>query len=744
MFTLAGNGGLDSSGGIGNVGPNAGTANNAVLWFNNTAPVAFSTAGAKTLTLQGSSTGDNEIDLQLINNTIDGSALGITKAGAGTWILGNTNNTYSGPTIITGGALRAQDAGENATSGVTAATSVASNVLTLASTTGLSIGQSVTGAGIPNGTTITDILSPTQIQISTADTVGSGTNLAFGSINSLSPNSNLVLNGGVLESTGTFTRSLGMGPGQVQWLNGTGNGGFAASSSSLIVAIGGLSNLTPLVFGTSSFTSGTFMLGSVSALADTTVLNPIDLNGASRTITVTDNSTTFTDIYTLAGVISGRNGSSLNLNGGGSEIIIAGANTYSGNTTLSGNIAVSSIGSGGSSSAFGDATGQLNLGTGTTTTAYLLYTGPGETTTRTINLNTTTGQNQIDASGSGALVLNNVVNLNAGAKNFVIRGINTDLNTVNSALADYGGGSATLASGGAVGTNTFVVSSITGAIAVGEMVTGGNIPAGSTVTAISGNTVTINNNFTTTPGAEPVTFGTLSLTVLKADGGTWVLNGANTYTGATLLEGGLLGVNGATTGTAGTSLGVAGPAGLIAAADANTTTVTLSTGTTANLSVGMGISGPGFAYGDTITGIVNGTTFTISAARTVTANSPLIISALEISNGGIFATNPGGLTVNTPVVINDNTVASFVGANSITINSNIYGLTGNVWTISNTLQAPAVLTINGNFVGMDTASGSDPHPRRDRQYCPERWHQQHQRYCGRPDRQRARKRHDRR
>src|SRR5581483_9067488 len=54
LFTLAGNGGLDSSGTYGT--PSAGTAatgNNAVLWFTNTAPVQFSTPGSKTLTLQG-------------------------------------------------------------------------------------------------------------------------------------------------------------------------------------------------------------------------------------------------------------------------------------------------------------------------------------------------------------------------------------------------------------------------------------------------------------------------------------------------------------------------------------------------------------------------------------------------------------------------------------------------------------------------------------------------------------------
>jgi len=99
LLTLAGNGGLDSSGGYGSSVVGGGTANNAAIWFNNTAPIAFSTGGSKVFTLQGTSTGDNEIDLQLIDNTIDGSPLSVTKTGAGTWILGNT-------IILTAGSRR--------------------------------------------------------------------------------------------------------------------------------------------------------------------------------------------------------------------------------------------------------------------------------------------------------------------------------------------------------------------------------------------------------------------------------------------------------------------------------------------------------------------------------------------------------------------------------------------------------------------------------------------------------------
>ena len=58
LFTLAGNGAIDSAATLatGRHGT-AGAANSAALIFNNTAAVAFGTAGAKALTLQGGSTG---------------------------------------------------------------------------------------------------------------------------------------------------------------------------------------------------------------------------------------------------------------------------------------------------------------------------------------------------------------------------------------------------------------------------------------------------------------------------------------------------------------------------------------------------------------------------------------------------------------------------------------------------------------------------------------------------------------
>jgi hypothetical protein len=73
LFTLAGNATIES---IGNYGSNSlatVTANNAALVFSNTLSVAFAGAGARTLTLPGTSTGDNEIALKLTDNPYGGA-----------------------------------------------------------------------------------------------------------------------------------------------------------------------------------------------------------------------------------------------------------------------------------------------------------------------------------------------------------------------------------------------------------------------------------------------------------------------------------------------------------------------------------------------------------------------------------------------------------------------------------------------------------------------------------------------
>jgi autotransporter-associated beta strand protein len=642
LFTLAGNGTIDSSGSYG--APNlTRAANSATLIFNNTAPVAFSGTGVRTLTLQGDSTGDNQINLRLINNPNAGEALSVTKTGGGMWILGNNTNSYSGTTTISAGALRGQDT----------------------------------------------------LSLPTA--------------------SNLFLNGGVFETTGTFNRSLGTGAGQFRFV-ANGNGGFSAGELPLVVDWSGLG--TPNWGSTTNFIrAGVLILNSSTSLADVDVRGNFELGAGTakplsltttagsatvnltggtttdgltigqiitgnanipagayitsivsstqftistgtgvlaatgvasnsagngwREVQVNDNGTTNLDFATISGVLSGTGGLSKI---GGGTLILGDANTYSGNTAIrQESVFATSIGAAGAtSSSFGTNVGGgiIELGNpANSTTANLMYVGPGETTTRQINIVGTTGTRRIDSSGSGALILTNLVNTTAGSVNTVggnktleLQGSNTDANKVTSILADNGG----------------------------------------------------------------------SLRLLKGGGGVWILDANNTYTGGTRVDGGLLGI------ASNASLGTAGPTGLTSQAVANVTTVNLASGNTSGLVVGMNVNGPGISYGDTIATIPNGSSFTLSSARTMPAGSELVFGGLLISNAGIFSSNAGGLTLSQPVILNNNTSSTFAGTAPITINANIYKATGanDVPGLSNNLENGSLLTINGDFVNFDQTAGT--------------------------------------
>jgi fibronectin-binding autotransporter adhesin len=77
-----------------NVGPFA---------FYNDTPIAFGAAPDRTLTLTGANTGNNSL-ASTIGNASDGGVVGVTKAGAGKWILSG-NNSYTGATNVDSGTL---------------------------------------------------------------------------------------------------------------------------------------------------------------------------------------------------------------------------------------------------------------------------------------------------------------------------------------------------------------------------------------------------------------------------------------------------------------------------------------------------------------------------------------------------------------------------------------------------------------------------------------------------------------
>jgi autotransporter-associated beta strand protein len=71
-------------------------------FYNNT-PITFGPAPERRLTLTGSNNGNNTL-AAVIPNASDGGVVGVTKSGAGKWIL-TGNNTYAGDTIVEQGVL---------------------------------------------------------------------------------------------------------------------------------------------------------------------------------------------------------------------------------------------------------------------------------------------------------------------------------------------------------------------------------------------------------------------------------------------------------------------------------------------------------------------------------------------------------------------------------------------------------------------------------------------------------------
>ncbi len=150
----------------------------------------------------------------------------------------------------------------------------------------------------------------------------------------LPSDSYLSLEGGVLETSGTFDRTLAakpangvLGSDTFRWYT---SGGFSAYGGALTVDIngGGADNLT---WGSGSFVSGTLILGSAFANDVVTMVDNIDLGSGTRTVHVDDNAAVNIDRAVLSGVLSGTGGI---IKSGDGTLFLNGDNLYTGSTTV--------------------------------------------------------------------------------------------------------------------------------------------------------------------------------------------------------------------------------------------------------------------------------------------------------------------------------------------------------------------------------------------------------------------------
>ncbi len=332
-----GTGGLGSGGNYaGNVTFTPGTVASVIMNYASTAsqtlsgvisgPGALTMSGTTTLTLTNANTFTgattvtggkvvmgNALALQNspYNTTGSTGVIGLDITGYTTPILGGLAGNVDLATAMTGyGAVTALTL--NPQAGVTATYSA------VIGDNGNSMTLTKTGAG-------TQVLTGTNLYTGTTTISGGALQANEGAG---LPANFLSLDGGTLQSNGTstFTRSLGTSGSTFQFTaNG---GGFSAATGQLTVNIGGAS--AEQVWGTSvgSQIVGTLQLGSLSATAKTLFENPIDLNGATRTINVGANTAE------ISGIIQTSIGTAGLIKTGAGTLILSGANTYNGPTTL--------------------------------------------------------------------------------------------------------------------------------------------------------------------------------------------------------------------------------------------------------------------------------------------------------------------------------------------------------------------------------------------------------------------------
>ena len=706
------------------------------------------TPGTTTLTVAQSST-------STFAGTIQDDGLrrvALVKSGSGVLTLSGTN-TFSGGTTISAGTIRP---GNTSAFGM--------GMLTIASGATLDLyGNNTTVSGLSGGGTLTDTTTTSGISTLTvnqsgnstyAGTVtyysprrvallksGSGTltlsgndgylqniTLAAGTV-SVSSGYNFgdqtTFSGGTLRITGTTLTGIG----NANWTTFTGGIDVADAANTVTIsnAISGSGSLTKLgagmlvLSGNNTFTGGVTLVGGELSIAANANLggtsNPLTFNGGTLQVTGTAmasfgshtvNWTTFNgglDIANSAHTFTVNNavsGSGQVTKSGAGKLILGGANSYSGGTTLGGGTLQLN-----NASALGASSGTLTVNSGTLD----------------LNANSIT---VAALSGSGGTITDN--NATAGtttltvnqSSNTTFAGAIQNGATRNLALVKSGTGTLTLS-----GTNTFSGGTTLNAgelsVSSDSNLGGASTPitfaggmlqvTGTTLTSFGSHAVngtSFNGGLDTVNAANTFTVGNTlsgSGSLTKQGAGTLILNGANSYSGGTTLGGGTLQLGNAsalgnTAGTLtvnqGTTLNLnansitvgyfSGTGGTITdnSTAAGTSTVTVNEASNATFagalqdggtrSLALTVNGAGVL---TLTG-----TNTFSGPTTVSNGA-----SLQLGNG---STSNGSLTTTSGVSLGDNALLTIANPSDQTFDRAISG-TGSV-----TKQGAGTLIFSGN------------------------------------------------
>ena len=671
------------------VGTSGGTldaSGTGAVNFTNTGSMGFnSQSGARTLTLTGTNAGNNTLAAAIGDN---GGATSLVKSGTGSWVLTGMN-TYTGTTTISDGVLRVGNGGTSGTLGSGAVTD--NGILVINHSNAILFANSISGSGslVQQGagtTTLTGAnsysgsttISAGVLSVASIANGGSSSNLGA----STNAATNLVINGGTLKYTG------------------------AAASTDRLFSVG---------------TSGGTLDASGTGALNFTNAGSMGFNSQSGTRTLTLTGTNTGD-NTLAAVIGDNGGATSLVKSGTGTWVLTGTNTYTGTTTISGGVLQAGSGS---------TTG--SLGSGAVINNGSLVSNRSNDLTLA---NAISGSGSFTQAGSGTTTLSGtnfytgVTTISAGVLNVTFLdngGSSSNIGAATSDAANLVINGGTLQYSGAADASTdrlfsvgigSAVIDVTGSGALNFTNTGSmgfNGESGDRNLLLTGTNSGVN-----TIAMAIGDFG--GATSVSIDGSaTWLLTGANTYTGATTVSSGVLQIGGSNLDSAiilgshatlelnGLNARIGSLAGSGTVQNNSTTAAALTTGGNNTSTTFSGVIQDGGAGALSIVKEGSGT-FTLTGANSYTGTTTISAGVLQVGSGGTTGTLGSGAVINNASLIVNRSDALTI-ANAISGSGSLTQAGAGTTTLTGDNSYSGSTTINAGMLSVAVLAngGSNSH-----------------------------------